>query len=96
MFDWLDLVEANHSLREEAALQSGGMAADTSVAPAWWQQSERAGVGAVVKYLFGPAQVLMMFCVALMTRCRILLSKAVHIPCQFVTFLVRMLSIAPL
>ena len=52
LIDWL--IETNcrqiKSLREEAALQSGGTTADTSVSPNWWQQGEQAVAGVAIVF----------------------------------------------
>ncbi len=42
--------EKSHSLKKEAALESGGTAADTSVLLARWQQGKQAVAGMVVVF----------------------------------------------
>ena len=84
--------EPSHSLRQEAALWSGGTAADTSVSLARWQQGEQtvAGMGAVFQYRLGSEQTTQLtnvasldrwvpatFWAVLITRCRDFLSRAV-------------------
>ncbi len=43
-------IEEPHSLRKEAVLESGGMAADTSVSLAKWQQGEQAVAVCVLSF----------------------------------------------
>ena len=56
---WCSVEDEFRGLGKEAAPQSGGTAADTSVSFARWQQGEQtvAGVGVVFQYPLGPVQI---------------------------------------
>ena len=101
-------VQDSHGLGDEAALLSGGLAVDTSVSLARWQAGWTdcgwGGCRLLVSsgfYKLTPKSVAlcrlvsMMFWEALITHCWAFLSCAVHEPCQFVMFPVRMLSVDP-
>ncbi len=89
--------------------ESGGTSADTPISFAQQQQGEQLGWVLSLSILWALSRHLtslillmlgtcvpMMFRAVLITCCRALLSWALHKPCQFVIFPVRMLSIAPL
>lgn len=103
-----DVLRSLHILREEAALWSAGTTADTPVSFAGWQRGEQtvAGLAAVFQCplrrhltsrmsLMPRRWIPVMFWMVLITLCGAVLSWAVHKPCQFGMFPVRMLSITP-